>query len=195
MLHQHFHIWKVINLLSYKSFFEEKKTCWMLLPHEPNSPLYVCKQFCETCPYLGQETSNYDSNDDKRGQTKMTSKGLSKDKLLAIWTWKAGKLFDPSLLGMIPPGHRLASNDLTMMRGYSSIIWGLDFIFGSVHLVIEGVEAGHASGGSTSKFDFFGEKLLLGMEYNGEIGLHMKSNFNRLYLPVDKNWQTQLFTT
>ena len=39
------------------------------------------------------------------------------------------------------------------------------FIFESVHLdlVIEGVEAGHASGGSTSKFDFFGEKLLLGM--------------------------------
>ena len=59
---------------------------------------------------------------------------------------------------MIPPGHRLASNDLRMMRGYSSVIWGTYFIFGSVHLVIEGVEAGHASGGSTSKFDFLGEK-------------------------------------
>ena len=31
--------------------------------------------------------------------------------------------------------------------------------------------------------------------YSGEIGLHMKSNFNRLYLPVDKNCQAQLFTT
>ena len=28
--------------------------------------------------------------------------------------------------------------------------------------------------------------------YNGEIGLHMNSNFNRLYLPVDKKGQTQL---
>ena len=79
--------------------------------------------------------------------------------------FKGWKIFNPSLLGMIPPGHRLASNDLTMMRGYSSVIWGMFFIFESVHLdlVMEGVEAGHASGGSTSKFDFFGEKLLLGM--------------------------------
>ena len=67
---------------------------------------------------------------------------------------------------MIPPGHRLASNDLTMMRGYSSVIWGMYFIFGSVHLVIEG----HASGGSTSKFDFLGEKLLLGMVTMGKLG-------------------------
>ena len=71
---------------------------------------------------------------------------------------------------MIPPGHRLASNDLRMMRGYSSVIWGMHFIFGSVHLVIEGVEAGHASGGSTSKFDFLGEKLLLGMVTMGKLG-------------------------
>ena len=67
---------------------------------------------------------------------------------------------------MIPPGHRLASNDLRMMRGYSSVIWGMYFIFGSVHLVIEG----HASGESTSKFGFLGEKLLLGMVTMGKLG-------------------------
>ena len=73
---------------------------------------------------------------------------------------------------MISPGHRLVSNDLTMMRGYSSVISGMYFIFESVHLdlVMEGVEAGHASGWSTSKFDFFGEKLLLGMVTVGKLG-------------------------
>ena len=74
MLHQHFHNWKSHRFVVLQNLFWKKK-CWLLLlPHEPNSPLYVCKQFCKTGPNLAQETSNYDSNDDKRGHKKWRQK-------------------------------------------------------------------------------------------------------------------------
>ena len=75
MLHQHFHIWKSHKFVVLQNLFEKNiLTVVFATWTTPHSPLYVCKQFCETCPNLAQETSNYDSNDDKRGQTKMTSK-------------------------------------------------------------------------------------------------------------------------